>query len=78
MKWTVSECDTDVQIIPTGEETFHSWSAECSCHPQVSLQLDGKIKFVHQSYELFKDNLEEMLEIAYHSPLHNIRQEIDC
>jgi hypothetical protein len=70
---TIMECETDIQVLPVGEETFHSWDNNCSCFPKVSLGETGKMIVVHNAYDK-----RELLDIAYETPLHRVRQEIDC
>lgn len=71
--WITLECETDIQILPQGEETFHSWDNSCNCCPRVSLDDVGRLVVSHNSYDE-----REMLEIAYETPLHRVRQKIGC
>lgn len=71
--WTSLECDTDIQVLPVGEEPFHNWDSECRCCPRVSIGETGKLVMFHQPY----DN-RQLFEIAYYSTLHRVRQKRDC
>lgn len=71
--WVTLECETDIQILPEGEETYHSWDNSCGCCPRVSLNEYGQMIVTHNAYDE-----REILEIAYHTPIHRVRQEIDC
>lgn len=67
------ECDTDIQVLPVGEEQYHHWDNACECCPKVSLTEEGKLFVVHNAFDE-----REILEKAYDTPLHRVRQEIDC
>ena len=71
--WATLECETDIQILPVGEETFHTWDGSCSCCPKINLNDVGKMVVVHNAYDQ-----REVLEVAYHTPLHTVRQKYDC
>jgi hypothetical protein len=67
------ECDIDVQVLPEGEETIHSWDGDCNCRPVVSLNKEGKMVYEHRACDE-----QEILEVAYYTPLHTVRQLEDC
>jgi hypothetical protein len=72
-EWNRLECETDIQVLPFGEETYHSWDNHCECAPRVRLSKDGKLVVIHNAYDK-----RELFEVAYNTPLHKVRQEFDC
>lgn len=73
LTWTILECETDIQILPQGEETFHSWDSICMCYPYFTFDEDGKQVTTHNSIAA-----SYLMDMAYHSPIHRIVQRIDC
>lgn len=71
--WISIECDTDWQILPEGEETYHDWDSSCECCPRVTLDDMGKMVVTHSAFDQ-----REILDRAYYTPLHTVRQEVDC
>lgn len=71
--WLIFESDEDVQVLPEGEETFHSWDNECNCCPKISFNALGKLVVSHNAFDQ-----RQVFDIAYNTPLHRVRQEVDC
>lgn len=71
--WVTSEGEDDIQVLPVGEEDYHRWDNMCSCCPRVNLSEEGKMIVLHNSFDG-----REILEEAYETPLHRVRQQFDC
>lgn len=67
------ESDTDIQVLPEGEENAHFWDGSCSCRPRVLLNNFGKMVIIHNACDQ-----REIIEMAYDTPLHTVRQQVDC
>lgn len=73
MQVTVYESSVDIQIIPDGEEEFHSFDFDCDCKPHLYSNKQLKCICLHKSW-----SDEDMLEMAEYSAYHTTRQIIDC
>ena len=68
------ECELYTQLVPKGEEQYHIWESSCNCSPRVSYTKKGVMMVRHRPL-----NTEEIMEIAFWSPLnHEVRQFMDC
>jgi hypothetical protein len=71
--WTIIESDIDIQVLPEGEESVHFWDGSCNCRPRVSLGRFDKLVITHNACDQ-----RQILEMAYDTPLHTVRQQVDC
>ena len=73
MQYTTFEGEVDIQVVPDGEEHFHIPGFECGCDPTLESFEGIKLVYVHNSM----GNMG-VFDHAYWTPLHTVRQEIDC
>lgn len=72
--WAVYSNLHTVEILPCGEEEFHEPGFGCECFPDVKKDfIDERLIYIHHSFDG-----RELLEDAYDSPYHTVRQKLDC